>query len=67
MITQNTTNCPCYNCELRSPSCHSSCEEYTVWVDNRRKKQEEYKNSPENIIKDYFVSKAARRKGDYGK
>ena len=33
-------NTPCYNCDRRTETCHSECEEYLAWAAER----EEFRN-----------------------
>ena len=31
----NASHNPCYNCPIRSRNCHSYCNDYVEWVENR--------------------------------
>lgn len=61
----NTIDCPCYQCELRHPACHSKCQDYKQWSDKRLKQKQEYNKSSDTIIKEYWIDKYHRKK--YGK
>lgn len=53
-------NCPCYECKIRQPSCHSACNDYINWVDKREKQKQAQRTSAEKIINEYYCSKKYR-------
>lgn len=48
-------NSPCYYCTDRTEECHSMCEKYLLWVDNRQKIMESF--NKENIINSYMAGR----------
>ena len=53
----NATKCPCYECELRKPSCHSACDAYIDWAKRREAQKKQSKSAEETEIMAYYHAK----------
>ena len=60
-------DCPCYQCENRTETCHDRCELYIAWCDERIRKKQEMSYSGEELIRRYEINKMRARKRRYGK
>lgn len=47
---------PCYNCERRSAGCHSSCEDYKDFAQERREYADRLHK--ESVCNGYFIDGA---------
>ena len=52
---------PCYECEDRHDNCHSHCEKYIVFKDEKEKERKERLDNFD-IVDDYYRRKRKRRK-----
>ena len=62
---------PCYKCTERNSTCHSTCEKYTMWVEEiqQRKRQMEIEKLldglyREHISKSNYVKRQMKRRGE---
>lgn len=58
----NTTNCPCYDCDIRQPACHDACKAYISWADKRRQLRIKERTSSDAIVNEYYCTKRYRGK-----
>ena len=51
---------PCYQCDNRTETCHSSCQLYIDWSNKRAKERESKFNSIEHVLNQYESSRNSR-------
>lgn len=51
-------NVPCYQCDSRTDICHSNCQLYAEWCNNRSEEREKRLNSADYIIRQYESSRS---------
>ena len=51
-------NSPCFNCAARSPDCHSTCNLYISWKEQKQKENDQIRKQRYN---EYLVSREAYR------
>ena len=56
---------PCFNCEKRYVGCHSSCEEYAEFKDQKEINRKQKKR--QNIFYDYIFEYSDRQRRKNGK
>ena len=49
---------PCYQCNKRTDICHSSCQLYVEWCNNRIEEREKRLNSADYIMGQYESSRS---------
>lgn len=54
----NTVKCPCYLCDSRTVNCHSTCEDYNKFTQERSKREKERER--EQVYQDYLATRIAR-------
>ena len=55
---------PCFKCENRAVGCHSTCQEYLLWVEEYRAKKSEIQaeRAKEDDINEYSLLRTIRAK-----
>ena len=41
-------NSPCFNCAVRSPGCHSTCNNYISWKEQKEKENDQIRKQRYN-------------------
>ena len=55
-------NIPCYKCDNRTETCHSTCQLYIEWSNKKAEEREARRNSSEYQIEQYQKRKFSKIK-----